>query len=104
MTPDELAHEIERLRSENAALNEQVKLLVQTEQRLYRSQNELDAQLHRIRALAGFALETSHLESPSQILARGLHVIAGTFAVEWIGALRLAPDASAATVGGTKGG
>ena len=56
MTPDELAHEIERLHSENAALNEQVKLLVQTARRLYRSQNELDAQLHRIRALAGFTL------------------------------------------------
>ncbi len=98
MSSDDLDHELRRLREENAALNEQVKLLVQTEQRLYRSQNELDAQLHRIRALAEFALETSHLESPSQILARGLHVIGSTFAVEWIGALRLSPDDTTATI------
>ncbi len=104
MNPEDLASEIERLRSENAALNEQVKLLVQTEQRLYRSQNELDAQLQRIRALAGFSLETSHLESPSQILARGLQVIGTTFAVEWIGALRLSPDAQAATIVGSEAG
>ena len=47
---------MERLRTENRALDEQVKLLVQTEQRFYRSQAQLDGQLVRLERLAAFAL------------------------------------------------
>lgn len=48
--------EFERLRRENAALDAQVKLLVQLEQRLSRSQLSLDQELRRIRALSAFSL------------------------------------------------
>ena len=40
---------VDRLRRENEALNDQVKLLVRTEHRLYRTQNALDRQIARIR-------------------------------------------------------
>ena len=43
---------VQELVRENEALNEQIKLLVQTEQRLYRSQNELDAQLGQAAGVA----------------------------------------------------
>jgi signal transduction histidine kinase/CheY-like chemotaxis protein len=77
--------ELERLRRENAALDEQVKLLVLTEQRLYRSQNELDAQLSMVRALALFALESSMLEEPGATLARALEVLGSCFPIDWAG-------------------
>ncbi len=67
MTDPERA-EIERLRAENASLNEQVKLLVQTEQRLYRSRNEIDQQMSRMRALANFAFRCSSTKDAAAIL------------------------------------
>ena len=81
----DLRAELERLRNENTALNEQVKLLVLTEQRLYRSQNELDAQLVLVRSLARFALESSMTEQPDATLARALRVVGGAFPVDWAG-------------------
>ena len=81
--------ELERLRSENQALNEQVKLLVQTEQRLYRSQTEMDAQLVRIRALARFALHSASSESPAEVLARAASVLADVFSIDWAHILTL---------------
>jgi hypothetical protein len=77
--------ELDRLRAENAALNEQVKLLVLTEQRLYRSQNELDAQLVLVRALALFALESSMLEEPGSTLSRALDLLGDNFPIDWAG-------------------
>lgn len=83
MTSD--ADEIERLRRENAALNEQVKLLVKTEQRLYRSQNVRELQLDRIRALADLALAYSDAgESKPAILARALRLLEDSFQVEGV--------------------
>ncbi len=84
--------ELERLRRETRALDEQIKLLVQTEQRLSRSQNELDTQLVRIRSLAGFALESSGTESPAGILARAVDVLSRAFSLDWIGVVRLEPS------------
>jgi signal transduction histidine kinase/CheY-like chemotaxis protein len=77
--------ELERLRSENAALNEQVKLLVRAEQRLYRSQNELDAQLALVGALELFALQSSMHEEPDVTLARALVMLTSSFSIEWAG-------------------
>ena len=57
------------LRIENDALNEQVKLLTQTEQRLYASQNELDRQLQRVELLTSFALQCSGMSTTDKILA-----------------------------------
>ncbi len=79
------------LRRENEALNEQIKLLVQTEQRLFRSQNQLDAQLDRIRALAGFALQSGDGESTDSILRRALEILWRKFALDWCGVVTLAP-------------
>jgi signal transduction histidine kinase len=95
MPDDEIVRELERLRAENAALNEQVMLLVQTEQRLYRSQNELDSQLVRIRALARFALESSGSEPPAEIVGRAVELLSRGFALDWVGVVALgdgAPD------------
>ena len=66
---------VQELVRENEALNEQIKLLVQTEQRLYRSQNEIDAQLDRIRSLARFALQTEDGEPVPSILSRSLEIL-----------------------------
>ncbi len=84
--PDDPA---EPLKRENEALNEQIKLLVQTEQRLYRSQNQLDAQLDRIRALAGFALQSGDGESIDSILRRALEILWRKFALDWCGVVTL---------------
>ncbi len=86
---DDLSRDLERLREENRALNEQVMLLVQTEQRLYRSQNELDSQLVRIRALARFALESGGSEAPARILERAVALLTRSFALEWVGVVVL---------------
>ena len=96
--------ELEGLRSENAALNEQVKLLVLTEQRLYRSQNELDAQLVLVRALALFALESSMLEEPAETQSRGLDLIGSCFPIDWAGFVHPGPEAGLAFVAATLGG
>jgi len=85
--------EIERLRGENRALDDQVKLLVQTEQRLYRFQSDLDTQLARIQALAAFALESISLQRSGEILARALNVLHEAFVLDWAGAVRVRPDA-----------
>ncbi len=63
----------------NGVLAEQVKLLVQTEQRLYRTRNELDRQLSRIRMLGDFALQSYGLESPAEIIGRAARVLLASF-------------------------
>ncbi len=89
MSGAEEREELERLRAENAALDEQVKLLVQTEQRFYRSQNALDHQMVRIERLAAFALESSAVQTPAQVLERALGVIEDVFDLDWTGAIEL---------------
>jgi len=49
------------------SLDEQIKLLVRTEQRLYRARNQRDQQLRRMNKLAEFALTTARLEQPAEI-------------------------------------
>jgi signal transduction histidine kinase len=77
--PERIHADRSQLRSEHETLNEQIKLLVQTEQRLYRFKNELDRQFSRIRALGDFSLECARLENPKEILARALELLLGTF-------------------------
>lgn len=86
--PSDSSRELARLRSENEALNAQIKLLVQTEQRLYRSQNRLDVQLGRLRSLGRFALESTGNESVEPILQHGMDVLAEGFSFDWIGIVR----------------
>lgn len=94
------AQELARLRAEHAQLAEQVKLLVRTEQRLYRSQNELDVQLLRLRALARFSLDSTVDESADDVLLRALRLLSEGFAVDCVAAVRLFPgDRRLALVG-----
>ncbi|MEK7314645.1 MAG: hypothetical protein AAB011_00560, partial [Candidatus Eisenbacteria bacterium] len=69
------ARELARVAGENIDLNEQVKLLVQVEQRLYRSQNELNRQLQNMRELGSFALACSGSDSAEAILERAVRVL-----------------------------
>jgi len=78
----EPAAEIEALRKENASLNEQVKLLVRVEKRLYHTRNSLELQLRRIRALNEFALTAMRTSSPIEILSHAIELIRPLFAVE----------------------
>ena len=80
------------LERENEALNEQVKLLVKTEQRLYRSQRQLDQELQRIQLLGNFALETTGIEAPENILRRGLNLLRDCFPHSTVLALRIDAD------------
>ncbi|MEZ4361246.1 MAG: response regulator [Kofleriaceae bacterium] len=77
--PDELA----RLRAENQALNEQVKLLVQIEQRLYRTQNARDQEFQRTRALSEFALHTSVLTEPHVVIGRAVALLRDCFSLDF---------------------
>jgi signal transduction histidine kinase/ActR/RegA family two-component response regulator len=90
---------VQELVRENEALNEQIKLLVQTEQRLYRSQNEIDAQLDRIRSLARFALQTEDGEPVPSILSRALEILWRKFALDWCGVIALDPESGFVVVG-----
>jgi len=67
---------------ERASLNEQVKLLVRTEQRLHRSQNALDRQLVRVELLSQFALRWDSGSSQTQILTDSVRLFKRLFSVE----------------------
>ena len=90
--------ELARLRAENAALDEQVKLLVQTEQRFYRSQTALDHQMVRIERLAAFALESSRVQTPAEVLERAIGVLEDVFDLDWTGAIEVRPGPEALIV------
>ena len=76
---DERVRELER---RNALLDEQVKQLVRTEQRLYLAQRDLARQLARVDALNRFAIEVAGLESPSEIVARAADVLFSLFPLD----------------------
>jgi len=65
----------EDLMSENAALNEQVKLLVKTERRLYGAQRVIESQLRRLDALTRVATNASRLGDPDRILELALRAL-----------------------------
>jgi signal transduction histidine kinase len=84
---DDTAALIAQLRRDNAALDERVKLLVQTEQRFFVAQADVDRQLERMKALAQLSLECATLDDPSEILARGVRLLLTTFHADAVGAL-----------------
>ncbi|HEX6838026.1 MAG TPA: hypothetical protein VF334_15720, partial [Polyangia bacterium] len=65
----------QELRRENEALNEQVKLLVKTERRLYGAQRLIEAQLRRLEALAKLATHAARAEDPDRILELALRTL-----------------------------
>ncbi len=77
--------------SDQEALTEQIKLLVKTEQRLYRSQNELDRQLRRIEALSEFAIAGTAMDAPQQVIRRALDLLASQFRLNCLGAVLVDP-------------
>lgn len=63
----------------NRALDEQVKELVRTEQRLFRSQRDLGRQIARLDALNRFAIDAVELSTPSELFSRAIEVVFGIF-------------------------
>ncbi|MBS2014083.1 MAG: response regulator [Deltaproteobacteria bacterium] len=82
------SQDLDRVRVDNERLTNQLQLLVKTEQRLYRSQNELEHQLACIRTLGRFTVETSIDERPDAILERAIRVVTELFLVDFVAALR----------------
>lgn len=78
------------------ALGEQVKLLTRTEQRLHRSQTELDRQLGRIEALAEFSFRASGAEEAAEVGRWVLSLMSDSFDIDGgyvaISALAGGPD------------
>jgi signal transduction histidine kinase len=75
MTNDALARQ-------NATLNEQVKLLLRTEKRLYQTRTHLETQLTRIRALNEFSLAAMRTLSPIEILTQAIELVFPLFTVQ----------------------
>ncbi|MBK7973641.1 MAG: response regulator [Deltaproteobacteria bacterium] len=74
--------ELERLRRENATLDEQVKLLVRMEQRFHRARTEHERELARIRTLGDLSLACIGVEDPATILECAVEVMRATFDVD----------------------
>src|SRR5262249_17957450 len=72
----------EELERQNVLLNEQIKSLVRTEKRLYKTQRLVEAQLHRIRALHEFALDAAQCPSEKEILALAIDLLYSLFPVQ----------------------
>ncbi len=84
--------EIERLRKLNSLLNEQVKLLVQTEQRLHRSQWDRDQEFHRVSGLADFALEHSSADDAGRIVTGAVRLLRNSFDIDYAFSVIGEPD------------
>ncbi len=80
------------LRSENDALADQIKLLVRTEQKLYRTQKDLDRQLTQIQALSDLALRCSGLDDASVVLDRGAELLLSVFDLDQVVLFRATPE------------
>ncbi|MCH9687456.1 MAG: response regulator [Deltaproteobacteria bacterium] len=89
MSRAQLVAELERLRRDNTALGQQVKLLVKTEQRLYRSQNQVDLQLGRVRALSDYVLSCPSLPTATEILVGANALLADQFHVDRVHTLEV---------------
>jgi signal transduction histidine kinase len=83
LTPDgDATMDDDALRLESAKLNEQLKLLVRTEKRLYQTQNKLEDQLRQIRGINEFALAVKRLSSPIDIVASALDLLVPLFSLQ----------------------
>lgn len=75
---------VDELRRQNAALDQQVKLLVKTEKRLYVAQRTIEKQLGRIEVLNRFALEASVAERRSDIFRLTIRMILDVLRVDQV--------------------
>ena len=85
----------EELIKENQALNEQVKLLVKTERRLYGAQRTIETQLRKLHALTTVATNAGRLGDPDLILELALEALLEVLDVDQ--ALALVPTKGAGT-------
>jgi len=91
--------DIDTLAAQNRSLNEQVKLLARVEKRLYHTQNNLELQLKRIRALNDFALTAMRTASPVEILTHAIELLCPLYAVQAVAAvLYMGPEAEPAAL------
>jgi signal transduction histidine kinase len=79
------------LLEENEALNEQVKLLVKTERRLYGAQRVIEQQLRRLEALTSLATSAGRAGDPDLILELALHTLLDVLDVDQAVALVATP-------------
>jgi signal transduction histidine kinase len=84
---------VTRLRAENAQLDEQLKVLVRTEQRLFGSQRALDRELLHVRALADLAVASTPHDTIDVVVRRAMALLASLFRVDRV--VVVARDASA---------
>ncbi|HXU70691.1 MAG TPA: ATP-binding protein [Polyangia bacterium] len=73
---------LDELQAQNLALSAQLRQLVKTESRLYRTQRQLDEQLKRINALNQFALAASRAADPVPILEQAARALMRIFPFE----------------------
>src|ERR1043166_388643 len=83
---------------ESARLNEQLKLLVRTEKRLYQTQNKLEGQLRQIRGINELALAIKRLSSPIDIVSAALDLLMPMFSLQGVVAV-VGKDAAAQLIG-----
>jgi signal transduction histidine kinase len=86
------------VRHESAKLNEQLKVLVRAEKRLYQTQNKLEGQLRQIRGINEFALAVKRLSSPIEIVASALDLLMRLFSLQGAVAV-VGKDAAARRIG-----
>jgi signal transduction histidine kinase len=79
---DEAHRDPEALLRLNRALDEQVKTLVKTEQRLFLSQRDLSRKNARLDALNDFAIDSAALDDPAAVLARAAGVLFSIFSLD----------------------
>ena len=83
--------ELDDLRQQNRALDEQIKTLVRTEARLHKSQNEVDRQIARIELLSRFSLRWTSHSTPREILVAATELFVRLFSAEWVKVVVLDP-------------
>ena len=89
--PVALERDLEQLARDNAALDEQVKRLARAEQRLYRSCNEVDRELARVRALSEYVLRCPSFATPAEILEGAAELLTRELDVDHVHALQVEP-------------
>lgn len=90
-----------RLEAELSALHEQVKLLVQTEQRLHRSQAELDRRLAQIEGLAEFSFRCSRVDHPDEIMSHAVQLLRDLYELDGASAVLLESGTSPQPIAGS---
>ncbi len=89
----------------NRALDDQVKTLVKTEQRLFLSQRDLARKNARLDALNDFAIDSATLSEPGAVLARAAGVIFSIFSLDQaVGFIAHADDVFAPVAARTREG